>query len=98
MDQIHQHMTESYAASVQEGEQPEWVNTLEREGTDMLDAPFTKDEVVFQPRRLVSTRLTYQNWTALDSKAELLVRILNLCRKVGRLRRYPVAGRVAQQC
>ena len=51
MDQTHQHITESYAASVQEGEQPEWMNTPEREGTNMIDALFTKDEVLFQLKR-----------------------------------------------
>ena len=44
----------------------------------MLDAPFTKDEVLFQLKR---SRMPYQNWIALDSKAEVLVQILNLCRK-----------------
>jgi len=40
MDQTHQHMIESYAASVQEGKQPEWMNTPERERNKHARCPF----------------------------------------------------------
>ena len=91
MDQIHHQMTETYANTSHEGEQPEWVNTPHREGVDVLDAPLTKEEIVFQLGRLPAKsapgpdRLTYQNWRALGPRAELLERILNLCSKAARI-------------
>ena len=70
LDQIHQEMTECYADTHTEGEKPDWIRSPDRESTDVLDAPFTKDEVIFQVRRLPTRsapgpdRLTYQNWKA----------------------------------
>ena len=84
-------MTESYASTDQEGDRPEWVSTPEREGVDVLDSQFTKEEVVFQMRRLPTRsapgpdQLTNQNWRSLDSKAELLSLIFNLCREARRI-------------
>ena len=91
LDQIHHQMTEMYANTHQQGDQPDWIRRPERENTDVLDARFTKEEIIFQARRLPARSapgpdgLTYQNWKALDPKGELLTLILNLCRKAKRI-------------
>jgi len=60
-------MTETYASTHQEGEQPDWIRRPERKREDVLDARFTKEEIIFQARRLPARSapgpdgLTYQN-------------------------------------